>query len=129
MGRTKKQGIFKRRQNLRAIILCAGGVAVNLFMGYLVSLFALPLYLDTVGTISVAIMGGYFPGIVVGFFTNVIKSFYEPSALYYGIFNVLVAVLAAFLADHGWHKKIFGRYGMMIILNHHLKQMDIIHIR
>ena len=115
MGRTKKQGIFKRRQNLRAIILCAGGVAVNLFMGYLVSLFALPLYLDTVGTISVAIMGGYFPGIVVGFFTNVIKSFYEPSALYYGIFNVLVAVLAAFLADHGWHKKIFGRYGMMII--------------
>ena len=115
MGRTKRQGLFKERQNLRAIMLCAGGVAVNIFMGYIVTLFALPLYLDTVGTISIAVMGGYFPGVIVGFFTNVIKSFTDSSALYYGLFNVLVAIVAAFLADHGWHKRVLGRYGMMII--------------
>lgn len=68
----------------------------------------LPLYLDTVGTVLVAILGGYLPGVMVGFITNVIKSVSDPSSLYYGVLNVMIAVAAAYLARRGCFKKLFG---------------------
>ncbi len=102
-----------KKSNIFAFIMCATGVALNILLSYLVSLFHLPLYLDTVGTISVAIMGGYVPGVMVGFITNLIKSCIEPSALYYGFVNVLIAIFAAFLSGKGWHKSPGGIIGMM----------------
>ena len=89
-----------RKQNLIAVILCIVGVAVNLICSSLVSLTGFPLYLDTVGTVSAAIMGGYLPGVIVGFLTNVFKSFSDPASLYYGILNVLIALCAAFFAQY-----------------------------
>ena len=65
----------------------------------------LPLYLDTVGTIAAAIIGGPLPGVIVGFFTNIFKSFTDISSLYYGIINVLIALTAAFLAKKNFYKK------------------------
>ena len=102
-----------KKSNIFAFVMCATGVALNILLSYLVSLFHLPLYLDTVGTISVAIMGGYVPGMMVGFITNLIKICIEPSALYYGFVNVLIAIFAAFLSGKGWHKSLGGIIGMM----------------
>ncbi|MCR4797544.1 MAG: HD domain-containing protein [Lachnospiraceae bacterium] len=102
-----------KKPNVFACIMCAAGVALNILLSHLVSLFHLPLYLDTVGTISVAIMGGYVPGMVVGFITNLINICMDPAALYYGFINVLIAVFAAFLSGRGWHKSRGGVVGMM----------------
>ena len=74
------------------------GVVINLVFGSVVAALGLPLYLDTVGTILVSILGGYLPGVIVGFATNIIKSVSDPSSLYYGVLNVMIAVAAAFLA-------------------------------
>ena len=89
-----------RKQNLIAVILCIVGVAVNLTCSSLIGLTGLPLYLDTVGTVAAAIMGGYLPGVIVGLLTNVFKSFSDPVSLYYGILNVLIALCAAFFAQY-----------------------------
>ncbi len=92
--------------------MCVTGIALNMVLSSVMSAFELPLYLDTVGTIAVAVMGGYLPGVVVGFFTNLLKAISAPSSLYYGVLNVLIAVVAAFAAERGWHRRWQGILGM-----------------
>lgn len=89
-------------------------MGLNILLGKLVSALGLPLYLDTVGTVIVAALGGYFPGALVGFITNIIKSVSDPSSLYYGVLNVMIAVTATFMARRGVFRKWFG--GVIAIL-------------
>ena len=42
-----------------ALLFCIGGILLNLILNMAVSVFDLPIYLDTVGTIVVAVTGGY----------------------------------------------------------------------
>ena len=105
----------RRKQNRIASFICAGGIALNLLLNAAVSAFGLPLYLDTVGTVIVAAMGGYLPGVFVGFVTNIIKSMTDPTSLYYGILNVLIAVVASFLAERGYFRKLSGIIEMIIV--------------
>lgn len=104
------------KQNVAALLLCAAGLGVNLLLGVIVSALGLPLYLDTVGTVSVAVMGGYLPGVVVGFITNIIKSISDPSSMYYGVLNVMIAVVAAFFAERKLLKKISGIIILILLL-------------
>ncbi|MBR4760586.1 MAG: hypothetical protein IK078_10635, partial [Lachnospiraceae bacterium] len=103
-----------KQHNFKASLLCAAGILLNLLLSKIVALLGMPLYLDTVGTAIVAMTGGYLPGVIVGFITNLLKSVSDPPSLYYGVLNVLIAVVAAFFAARGWHKKIWGMLGMII---------------
>ncbi len=104
------------KHNLKAFLYCSAAVGLNMLFSFVVAAFELPLYLDTVGTVVVAIMGGYLPGVLVGFLTNIIKVIIDPSAIYYGFINVLIAVVAAFFAERKWHKKIRGVIGLILII-------------
>ena len=106
---------IRKKQNLIAMCACVMGVGLNLLLGQIVAAFGLPLYLDTVGTVLVAILGGYFPGVLVGLVTNLIKSISDPSSLYYISLNVLIAYSATFLSRRGWLKKIYGIIGTTIV--------------
>lgn len=105
--------ILKKHNNITTALVCLAGIALNMVASSIVAAFGLPLYLNTVGTVAVSLMGGYFPGVLVGFATNVIKAVSEPVSIYYGVLNVLIALCASFIADHGWHKKIAGVIGMI----------------
>lgn len=104
---TKPQslGAIPKRRNGITLLMCVCGIAVNLLLGKLTEIFELPLYLDTVGSIAVAIMGGYLPGVIVGFCTNMLKGIMDPSSIYYGVLNVLIAAAAAFFAERGFFRK------------------------
>ena len=118
MGKTMKNTIWdhiRKKQNLIAMCACVMGVGLNLLLGKIAATLGLPLYLDTVGTVLVAILGGYFPGVLVGLVTNIIKSIYDPSSLYYISLNVLIAYSATFLSRRGWLKKIYGIIGTTIV--------------
>ena len=106
---------IRKRSNVATAILCIAGIVINLLMKTVVSALRLPLYLDTTGTITVAVLGGYLPGVLVGFFTNIFLAISDPSSLYYGVLNVLIAFFAAFFAEKGWFKKIPGVCGMVIV--------------
>ncbi len=106
-----------RKQNLFALLICIAGIAFNLLLGTVVSKFNLPIYLDTVGTVAVAAMGGYLPGVIVGFTTYIIKSINYPEALNYGVVSSLVAVIAAYFGRHGWFKKIHRIVLSILILS------------
>ncbi len=111
-GKTKTN-LF-RKQNLIALYLCVAGIALNMMLNSATSVLGLPLYLDTVGTVTVAVLGGYLPGVLVGFVTNMLKNISDPASLYYGVLNVLIAVFATFLSDRGWIKKVRGIIGMIV---------------
>lgn len=96
------------KRNYITIVLCIVGVAVNLLCTQLCTALHLPLYLDTVGSISVAVMGGPLPGVIVGFVTNLLKSISDPASLYYGALNVLIALSAAFFAQKDYFRKPLG---------------------
>ncbi len=104
-----------QKHNLSALFFCMACIALNLLLGIIVSKFELPLYLDTVGTIVASATGGFLPGVIVGFTTNIIKNIYDYTALYYSVLNVLVAFFAAWLTERGWLKKKRGILGMIIV--------------
>ncbi len=117
MNATRFTNSIREHQNLSTILVCAAGIILNLLLGRIVTSFGLPLYLDTAGTITVAVLGGYLPGVLVGFATNIIKSIGTPSSLYYGAINVLIAFFATLIADNGWFKKIRGIIGSIFIFS------------
>ena len=106
-GRFSFKSILGKRY-VSAILICLAGVAVNLILGDIATQLKLPLYLDTIGTIVVAAMGGYLPGVVVGFLTNLVRTLIESTSMYYGMLNMLVAFLTALFARKGWFKKVWG---------------------
>lgn len=93
--------------------MCCLGIALNILLSSVVSYFKLPLYLDTVGTVSAAMLGGYLPGVIVGFATNTINSITDPTAVYYRVINVLIGFAAAFFAEKKIYKKIPGVAAMV----------------
>lgn len=96
-----------KKRNLITVLLCLDGVILNLLLSALCTKLNLPIWLDTVGTVITAAMGGYLPGVIVGFATNLFKSISDPSAIYYGFLSVLIALASAWIArKHLRHKII-----------------------
>ncbi len=90
---------------LELAMICAAGIILNIIGVVIAKEFYLPVYLDSIGTIFISALGGYVPGIAVGFFTNLIGYFFDAEELYYGMVSVLLAVLTAFLAIRGYYEK------------------------
>ena len=115
MGKESLAELIRKRSNIFALIMCLMGVVINMALNSLVSALDLPLYLDTVGTVLVAALGGYLPGVIVGFFTNAVKALSNPASLYYGTVNISIAVITPAFFSKGWHKKISGIIGMILL--------------
>ena len=88
------------------VILCAVGLLVNLLGVRAALSLNLPLFLDVVGTALASALGGYIPGIVVGFLTNLINGIGDYTTAYYGCLSVLIAVSAAWFAQKGFFGKL-----------------------
>ncbi len=106
----KEEYRYSLRQNvLYAFLLCIVCLVINLLLAWVASFVrestGIVLWLDTVGTIMASALGGYLPGILVGFVTNFCRGAVDITCVYYGVLNVLIAVAAAFLSDKKWLKK------------------------
>ena len=105
---------------VQIIILIVIGIVVNRLLADLAIYFKLPLYLDSIGTIVVAVIGGFSPGAIVGFLTNFIGGFVDSSTYYYGTINVMIAVCAGIAARRGaFHhvSRLPMLLGMLMILS------------
>ena len=111
-----KEKKLLRKKNTNALLCCIAGVAINLIFTNIASRSGFPVYLDTVGTILAALLGGYLPGVIVGFTTNLFKGISDISSIYYGVLNVIIAVSTAFFAKKGLLKKFWGILLTLIIL-------------
>ena len=91
----------------KVLVLIVAGLILNLILAKLMLVWSIPLFLDCVGTILVAMIGGTLPAIVVGFFSNVFNGISDPITLYYGVINALIAVLASFFYRKGVFRSIW----------------------
>ena len=89
------------------ILICIAAIVLNLFGAFVTRTFELPLFLDTVGTVLIAMMSGYVPGIVVGFVTHFLMSFADEAEMYYCSVSIFIAIYTTFLARRGIFKNFF----------------------
>ena len=76
---------------IKAILFVAICFLLNIIPAKLATHFELPVFLDCLGTILAAMMGGNLPAVIVGFFSNAINSISDPVTLYYGVISILIA--------------------------------------
>lgn len=97
------------RKNFKwVLLLCIAGIALNMAGIAVVNGLSLTLYLDCIGTMLVAALGGYIPGIVVGLVSRVFMSYQDMVSMYYGTLNLLIAVCSTYFYKKGWLKKLWG---------------------
>ncbi len=90
------------------------GIILNFICNRIAGALNLPFYLDCIGTIAAALIGGFVPGVMVGFFTNVVIHLFNKYilgdagdvTLYYCVVSVLIGLLAAFFSQNKYFKKI-----------------------
>ena len=98
------------------IALVFFGIAINFAGIQIAGALDLPIYLDSIGTIAASAIGGYLPGVLVGFFTNTLSSLiYDQINIYYAVLNVLLAVITSTLANRGYFNNI-GKAFLVTIL-------------
>ena len=100
----------KQHNDLHAFLMILICLGINIVCGWLVSLSGLPFYFDCIGTIVAAMIGGFLPAVIVGFFTNLISSISDNTNMYYGVVNVLIAICAAAFAQKGTLRKLSWKF-------------------
>ncbi|MFC1693783.1 hypothetical protein ACFL1R_09790 [Candidatus Latescibacterota bacterium] len=86
------------------IALCA---ALNVSIGYLVSLLKLPLYLDSIGTVLISVLCGWVYGIIVGLTTLIVLTLtVVPTVIAYAGTACLIAILSAAFAHFGFLRNV-----------------------
>ena len=90
---------------ITAVIL---GTAVNVGLSYAAFRLDLPMYLDTIGTITVAVLGGLFPGIFTGVATSVLCGLFNPYSIYYTLISVLISVVTSWFVSRNRLNKASG---------------------
>ena len=94
----------QRRKNRKyLIILCVAGLLINYALAHLATAMNWPLYLDNIGSALTAALGGYLPGIIVGFFTNLVNGIDDYNNAYYGSLTVLIAIASAWFASKDYY--------------------------
>jgi hypothetical protein len=84
--------------------IIAFGAALNVAIGYLVSMLKLPFYLDSIGTVLISVLGGWMYGVITGLASLMILAVtVAPTVIAYAGTAVLIGVLSA----------LFGRFGFL----------------
>ena len=98
MQESFNHGRTGRIQFLPTTILCLACVLINLLGVQIATRLNLPLYLDCIGIIIASAVGGYIPGIIVGFFSNIINGLSDNVTVFYSLTSILIAVASAWFA-------------------------------
>ena len=99
------------------LLITVFSLILNIILSKLALYFKMPLYLDTVGTILAAMLGGNLSAVAVGFFVNVINGLTDVSTVYYGIINILIAVFAVILHKRGAFDRIGGIVAAIVVFS------------
>ena len=105
----------KVRNAVPWVLLCLAGVVCNVLGSRIVSALGLPLYLDSQGTIFVAAVGGWLPGVVVGYLSNLTNSVYDPISVFYCLNSVLIALSATWLYRKGFFRNLPGVLALIFV--------------
>ncbi|MCR4691933.1 MAG: HD domain-containing protein [Lachnospiraceae bacterium] len=104
----QKPGATDKKYVQFQIFFFTATIVINFILSRAAGRLGLPLYLDNVGTLLAAVLGGYLPGIVVGYLNNIINMGGNPGNAYYVVLSTLIAACGAYFGRKGYFKK-FGK--------------------
>lgn len=108
MSETQQQSIGDRIRadfTTMAWVLIPIGVGINIVVGSIVQTLRLPLFLDTIGTMLVALLAGPWVAAIAGILTNVVLGFtVGPQLIPFALVNIAIALVVGYLAQHGWFR-------------------------
>jgi energy-coupling factor transport system substrate-specific component len=108
MSETQQRTISDRIRSdftTQAWVLIPIGVGINIVVGSIVQTLRLPLFLDTIGTMLVAILAGPWVAVIAGVLTNVVLGFtVGPQLIPFALVNVAIALVVGYLAQRGWFR-------------------------
>lgn len=88
--------------NRKTVILTYGALCItmNVVFGTVISALKIPLlFLDTIGTVLMAVLFGPWWGALTGLLTNVVLGMTtSPTAIFFGLVNVAIAIVVGFMA-------------------------------
>ena len=96
----------KKMKLAYALGLILAAFLVNIVFSKIVLAFDLPVFLDCIGTILAAMLGGTFPAVIAGFCSNAFNGISDLTTLYYGIINILIGVAATIFQQKGFFRTI-----------------------
>lgn len=100
-----------------AWVLIPVAVGVNVVGGTLTNVLRIPLFLDVIGTVLLAILAGPFVAVVGGVLTNVVLSFTaSPTLLPFGLVQAAIALVAGYMALLGWFRVEEQRDYLMVFV-------------
>ena len=92
------------KRSIRLFLFYGVCVLLNILPNRLVGALGIPLFIDNIGTILSAVLGGYLPGVLVGYATNILNMTASVENAYYAGISVLIALFAAFFARRGFFR-------------------------
>lgn len=87
-----------KKFNTKILILCSIAVVLNIVLGTITSALKLPFYLDTIGTVFIALFFGPWWGASVGAISNIITSMiFNPIGMPFLLVSVAVGLIVGFI--------------------------------
>lgn len=97
------------RFSTRVLVLMAIGIALNMALGQLVTMLKLPVYLEPLGTMLVALLCGPWIGGLTGLVTNLLWGLLQgPTAAFFAPVAAVIGIAAGLLARAGLFRTPWG---------------------
>ena len=106
VNKDMEQKNFAASKRVYNLVLCLSGLIINILGVKIALTFELPLFLDNIGSALAAALGGFIPGIIVGFFTNLVNGIGDYTTTYYGSLTVLIAICSAYFSIKGYYSSL-----------------------
>ena len=93
----------------RMLVLMAIGIALNMALGQLAGMLKLPIFLDSLGTVLVAVLCGPWIGGLTGLVTNLLWGLIQgPTAAFFAPVAAVIGIAAGLLARPGLFRTPWG---------------------
>ena len=95
---------LKRDFSTTTLTLIPVAIVLNLVLGQTISLLKLPIFLDSIGSVLVAILSGLWAAAVTGLLTNLIGGVIDPFFPAFAPVAIVIGLVAGFCARVGWFR-------------------------
>lgn len=98
-----KKNIWSMKLSTASLVLIPAAVGINYIGKVFASLLKLPLWLDAIGTVLAAMLGGPIVGAITGAINNMIYGLtVDPMSFVYALTNIAIGITVGVLASKGW---------------------------
>ncbi|SJZ65124.1 ECF transporter S component [Garciella nitratireducens] len=100
---------MKRNKTL-CMTMVAVGTIINMIGSFLAMQLKLPIYLDNIGTVIIAMLLGNFYSICCIVVGSIVNGIFDPFAIYYMPSGILIALMASYV----FHSKKWGKRNLFL---------------